>query len=36
LIETNKSDDAEHDRNEVRTAKRLRREGLKRRGAKPS
>jgi deoxyribonuclease IV len=32
LIETNKSDDAEHDLNEVRTAKRLRREGLKRRG----
>jgi deoxyribonuclease IV len=36
LIETNKSDDPEHDRSEVRTAKRLRREGLKRRGAKPS
>ncbi|MGH2993704.1 MAG: deoxyribonuclease IV [Solirubrobacterales bacterium] len=32
LIETNKSDDAEHDLDEVRTAKRLRREGLKRRG----
>jgi deoxyribonuclease-4 len=32
LIETNKSDDAEHDLNEVRTAKRLRREGLRRRG----
>jgi deoxyribonuclease IV len=31
LIETNKSDDAEHDIDEVRTAKRLRREGLKRR-----
>jgi deoxyribonuclease IV len=32
LIETNKSDDPEHDLVEVRTAKRLRREGLKRRG----
>ncbi len=32
LIETNKSDDTEHDVKEVRTAKRLRREGLKRRG----
>jgi deoxyribonuclease IV len=32
LIETNKSDDPEHDLIEVRTAKRLRREGLKRRG----
>jgi len=34
LIETNKSDDAEHDLNEVRTAKRLRREGKKRRDGK--
>jgi deoxyribonuclease IV len=34
LIETNKSDDAKHDINEVRTARRLRREGLKRRGKK--
>ncbi len=33
LIETNESDDARHDLNEVRTARRLRREGLKRRGA---
>ncbi|MGH2961779.1 MAG: deoxyribonuclease IV [Solirubrobacterales bacterium] len=32
LIETNKSDDPEHDRKEVRAARRLRREGLKRRG----
>ena len=32
LIETNKSDDAKHDLNEVRTARRVRREGLKRRG----
>jgi deoxyribonuclease-4 len=31
LIETNKSDDAEHDLEEVRAARRLRREGLKRR-----
>ena len=31
LIETNKSDDPEHDRNEVRMARRLRREGLQRR-----
>jgi deoxyribonuclease IV len=31
LIETNKSDDALHDLNEVRIAKRLRREGLKKR-----
>jgi deoxyribonuclease-4 len=31
LIETNKSDDAPHDRNEVRTARRLRREGRRRR-----
>lgn len=31
IIETNKSDDAEHDRNEVRTARRLRREGVKQR-----
>jgi deoxyribonuclease-4 len=34
LIETNKSDDAEHDLNEVRAAKRLRREGKKRRDGK--
>ena len=34
LIETNKSDDTEHDVKEVRTARRLRREGLKRRGRK--
>jgi deoxyribonuclease-4 len=34
LIETNKSDDREHDVNEVRTARRLRREGLKRRAGK--
>jgi deoxyribonuclease-4 len=33
LIETNRSDDPEHDRGEVRTAKRLRRDGLKRRAA---
>lgn len=33
LIETNKSDDVEHDRNEVRVARRLRREGLRRRGS---
>ncbi|MCI0635177.1 MAG: TIM barrel protein, partial [Actinobacteria bacterium] len=32
LIETNKSDDKKHDLAEVRTAQRLRREGLKRRG----
>jgi deoxyribonuclease IV len=31
LIETNKSDDAAHDVNEVRTARRLRREGLRKR-----
>ena len=36
LIETNKSDDAEHDLNEVRTAKRLRREGQRRRKGKGS
>jgi deoxyribonuclease-4 len=30
LIETNKSDDPKHDRREVRTARRLRHEGLKR------
>jgi deoxyribonuclease-4 len=34
LIETNRSDDPEHDRGEVRTAKRLRRAGLKARGAR--
>ena len=34
LIETNKSDDAEHDRIEVKTAKRLRREGIRRRRGK--
>jgi deoxyribonuclease-4 len=34
LIETNKSDDVKHDLNEVRIARRLRREGLKRRGRK--
>jgi deoxyribonuclease-4 len=31
LIETNKSDDPDHDRDEVRMARRLRREGVKRR-----
>ena len=31
LIETNRADDPEHDRGEVRTARRLRRDGLKRR-----
>jgi deoxyribonuclease-4 len=35
LIETNKSDDVEHDVNEVRIAKRLRKEGLKRRAGPP-